>query len=103
MCRTSLKRYQKTCNRFVGKIGPVNNDGRLVIKNVKLLNDKNEVLGRCNHVCVSQKPFKIYNEGQEVLFTGKIFEYRRADYTKDFSIKVNKVKKPISKAFLFCL
>lgn len=98
MCRTSLKRCQKTCNRFIGKIGPVNQDGRLVIKNVRLLNNENEVIGKCNHLCVSQKPFKTFNEGQEVIFTGKIFEYRRYDYSKDYSVKVNKVKKSIKRS-----
>lgn len=98
MCRTSLRRYQKTCNKFIGKIGPVNNEGRLVIKNVRLLNNENVVLGKCNHICVSQKPFKTFKQGQEIIFTGKIFEYQRANSTMDYSVKVNKVKKSIKKS-----
>lgn len=92
MCRDSLRRYQKKCHIFTGEIGPVNQDGRLVVKKVKLLRDDGVVWGYCDHICVSKKPFKDFEKGQEVRFTGKIFKYQRADYSLDYSVKVNKVK-----------
>lgn len=92
MCRESLKRYQNKCHIFTGEIGPVNRDGRLVVKKVKLLRDDGIVWGYCDHLCVSQKPFKNFDKGQEVRFTGKIFKYQRADSSIDYSVKVNKVK-----------
>lgn len=92
MCRDALRRYQKKCHIFTGEIGPVNQDGRLVIKKVKLLRDDGVTWGYCDHICVSKKPFKDFSKGQEVRFTGKIFKYQRADSTSDYSVKVNKVR-----------
>lgn len=92
MCREALRRYQKKCHIFTAKIGPTNREGRLVLRNVKLLRDDGVILGGCDHLCVSQKPFKELKKGTNVRFTGKIFKYERADCTIDYSVKVNKVK-----------
>lgn len=91
--RQDLKRWKRTCHTFVAKVGPVNREGRQVLRNVQLLRDDGKVIGGCEHINTSKKPFKQIKKGALVKFSGSIFEYKRQDGTTDYSVKVNKAKK----------
>lgn len=90
--RQDLKRWKRTCHSFIAKLGPVNREGRQVLRNVQLLRDDGEVIGGCEHINTVKKPFKNFKKGTVVKFSGSIFEYQRADGSLDYSIKVNRAK-----------
>lgn len=58
------------------------------------LDGRNEIIARCDHLLVAQKPFKLakakYND--KVRFTGKITTYRRMDGSTDYQVIVNKAR-----------
>lgn len=96
--REDLRRWRKRCHIFTANVGPINREGRQVLNNIILYRDDGKELGGCSHINTASRPFKGIKKGTKVRFTGEIFEYQRADLTKDYSVRVKKVK-PIEKDF----
>lgn len=74
-----------------------------VFKNVKIFDGQTqEYKGRINHLLLEQKKFKRSGVTYKdlVKFTGKSYIYIRADGSRDYSVKINKIKEINHKKFL---